>query len=183
MKASVFIATSLDGFIARENGDLDWLPTGHGDGGEDYGYKAFMETVDVLIMGRNTYEKVLTFGAWPYETTPVIVLSSRPLAIPTHLSATVESISAAPAELVARLAARGARHLYIDGGKAIQGFLDAGLIQRLIITRVPVLLGRGIPLFGPLHRDSVLRHIDTRHFPNGLVQSEYEVASASATAP
>jgi dihydrofolate reductase len=179
VKASVYIATSLDGFIARENGDLDWLPSGGGgENGEDYGYKAFMDTVDVLVMGRNTYEKVLTFGDWPYGTKPVVVLSSRSLPIPEHITRSVESISCPPAELVSRLAARGARHLYIDGGKTIQGFLNAGLIQRIIITRIPVLIGSGISLFGPLQRDIKLRHIETRQFSSGLVQGEYEVATA-----
>jgi dihydrofolate reductase len=174
----VYIATSLDGFIARENGDLDWLPSG-GDGKnrEDYGYKAFMDTVDFLVMGRNTYEKVLTFGDWPYGTTPVVVLSSRSLAIPANIANFVESISCTPTELVSRLAAREAKHLYIDGGKTVQRFLNAGLVNRLIITRIPVLIGSGIPLFGPLQRDIKLRHIETRQFSTGFVQSEYEVAA------
>lgn len=177
MKASVFIATSLDGFIARENGDLDWLPgVGAGEGGEDYGYKAFMGTVDVLVMGRNTYEKVLTFGDWPYGDKPVVVLSSRSLRIPSHLVRTVEAMSCSPSEVISRLSARNAKYLYIDGGKTIQGFLNAGLIRRFIITRIPILLGGGIPLFGPLTRDIKLRHIETRYFSNGLVQSTYEIA-------
>lgn len=177
MKASAYIATSLDGFIARENGALDWLPTGNGIGGEDYGFKKFMATVDVLVMGSHTYEKVLTFGDWPYENKPVTVLSNRRLVIPKHLSQSVESMSCSPAELVGRLSKRGAKHLYIDGGKTIQGFLNAGLIQRLIITRIPVLIGAGIPLFGPLAHDIKLRHIETRQYSTGLVQSEYEILS------
>lgn len=177
MKASVFIATSLDGFIARENGDLDWLPiVSTREGGEDYGYKAFMDTIDVLVMGRNTFEKVLTFGEWPLNDRPVVVLSNRALRIPPHLARTVETMSCSPSEVVNRLSARGAKHLYIDGGKTIRGFLNAGLIQRLTITKVPILIGKGIPLFGPLARDIKLRHIETRHFSNGLVQSTYEAA-------
>ncbi|OGF55731.1 MAG: deaminase [Candidatus Fraserbacteria bacterium RBG_16_55_9] len=176
MKAFVYIATSLDGFIARENGEIDWLPGGGSEeGGEDYGYKEFMDTVDVLVMGRNTYEKVLTFGEWPYGNKPVVVLSSRSLSIPKQIAQSVEAMSCSPAELVSQLSERGARHLYIDGSKTIQGFLDAGLIQRLVITRIPILIGRGIPLFGPLVRDIKLRHIKTRQFSSGLVQSEYEV--------
>jgi len=178
VNVSVYIATSLDGFIARENGNLDWLLSGgDGENREDYGYKTFMETVDFLVMGRNTYEKALTFGDWPYGTKPVVVLSSRPLAIPAHIAKSVESISCTPTHLVSRLAAHGAKHLYIDGGKTIQGFLNAGLITRLIITRLPVLIGSGITLFGPLERDIKLRHIETRQFSSGLVQSEYEVAA------
>jgi dihydrofolate reductase len=176
MKASVFIATSLDGFIARANGDLDWLPPG---GGEPHGYDEFMATVDALVIGRKTFETVLAFDTWPYGEKPVFVLSTRTLA-PAPLGAVVECMSGAPAHIVSQLAARGIRHVYVDGGITIQGFLQAGLIQRLIITRIPVLLGAGIPLFGPLRRDIVLRHVGTRQFASGLVQSEYEVAVTSA---
>ena len=177
MKASVFIATSVDGFIARPNGDVDWLPNGgNEDGEEDYGYQEFMESVDVLVMGRNTYELVLTFGSWPYGEKPVVVLSSRrQLNIPEHIAGTVESMSAPPREVVRRLAERGAKHLYIDGGKTIQGFLAEGLIQQLIITRVPILIGSGIPLFGSIPQDIKLQHIATRTFESGLVQTRYEV--------
>lgn len=176
MKASVYIATSLDGYIARGNGDIDWLPGSDGQGGdEDYGYHEFMDSVDFLVMGRNTYEMVLSFGQWPYGDKPVVVLSSKPLKIPHHLAETVESKSCSPIELVKQLSERGAQHLYIDGGKTIQGFLNAGLIQQLIITRVPVLIGSGIPLFGPLNKDVKLQHIETRSFAQGLVQSKYEI--------
>ncbi len=171
MKASVFIATSLDGFIARANGALDWLPPG---GGEEHGYEAFIATVDALVIGRKTYETVLAFDTWPYRETPVYVLSTHTLA-PALPGAVVERLSGAPAEIVAQLDARGVGHVYVDGGITIQGFLQAGLIQRLIITRIPVLLGAGIPLFGPLARDVNLRHVGTRQYPSGLVQSEYVV--------
>jgi len=178
MKASVYIATSLDGFIARENGELDWLPQPGDDAenGEDYGYRAFMDSVDALVMGRNTYETVLSFGGqWPYGGKPVIVLSSGLVDIPESIASTVESTSDSPAELVERLSARGMNHLYIDGGKTIQSFLNAGLIRQLIITRIPVLIGSGIPLFGPLEQDIKLDHIRTRAFASGMVQSAYEV--------
>ena len=176
MQASVYIATSLDGFIARVNGDLDWLAAGESaDSGEDYGYKEFLATVDILVMGRHTYEKVLTFEAWPYGSKPVVVLSGKPVPIPPHLAASVAWLSGAPGELVQRLAERGARHLYVDGGKTIQRFLAAGCIQQLIITRLPIILGSGIPLFGPQTHEIRLRHIATRQFANGFVQSQYEV--------
>jgi dihydrofolate reductase len=179
MQASVYIAASLDGFIARANGDLDWLATGESvDSSEDYGYQEFWKTVDILVMGRHTYEKVLTFEAWPYGSKPVVVLSSTPVLIPPPLAASVVWLSGAPGEVIQRLAERGARHLYIDGGKTIQRFLAAGCIQQLIITRIPILLGSGIPLFGPLAHDIRLRHITTRQFANGFVQSQYEVAGA-----
>lgn len=177
MKASVFIATSLDGYIARENGDIDWLSVAEGEGSdEDYGYQDFIDSVDILVMGRNSYEKVLSFGQWPYGNKPVVVLTSRSLKIPDDLAETVEAKSSSPAELVKQLSERGARHAYIDGGKTIQGFLAAGLIQQIIITRIPILIGGGIPLFGPLNKDIKLRHIETRSFASGLVQSRYEVS-------
>ena len=171
VKASVFIGTSVDGFIARANGDLDFLPP---DGGEPHGYDEFMSTVDALVIGRKTFETVLTFDAWPYGQKPVFVLSTRPLANPP-LGSIVERMSGAPADIVSQLEARGFRHLYVDGGITIQRFLQAGLIQRLIITRVPVLIGTGIPLFGPLPRDIVLKHVATRQYASGLAQSEYVV--------
>lgn len=178
MKASVFIATSLDGFIAREDGALDWLPgVGSPLPAEDHGYDAFIATIDVLIMGRHTFEQVLTFGAWPYGSRKVIVLATRPVTVPSQQAEMVEVMQAAPSEVVSRLAARGYQHAYVDGGRTIQRFLAAGLIQRLVITQVPVLLGRGRPLFGLLPHDQPLRHVATRAFPSGLVQSEYEVAA------
>lgn len=172
VNASVFIGTSVDGFIARANGDLDFLPPG---GGEPHGYDEFMTTVDALVIGRKTFETVLTFDTWPYADKPVFVLSTRPLAT-SPPGAIVERMSGAPADIVSQLDARGVRHIYVDGGITIQRFLQAGLIQRLIITRVPVLIGTGIPLFGPLARDIALRHVATRQYASGLVQSEYVVA-------
>jgi dihydrofolate reductase len=172
VKASVFVGTSLDGFIARSNGSFDFLPA---DGGEPHGYHEFMATVDALVIGRNTFETVLAFARWPYER-PVFVLSSRPLP-PTPRGALVERLSGQPADIIATLAARGIDHIYVDGGITIQSFLQAGLIQRLIITRVPVLIGSGIPLFGPLMRDVVVTYVATRQYASGLVQSEYSVTS------
>src|SRR3989441_8598104 len=169
MTVSVFIGTSLDGFIARPNGDLDWLPEG---GGEPHGYDEFMASVDAIVIGRKTFEKVLTLGPWPYGGKRVVVLSSRPVDL-SAAGGAVEQMAGPPAEIVSQLAATGAHHLYVDGGITIQGFLRAGLVQRLTITRVPVLIGDGIPLFGLLQRDVRLRHIMTRQYPSGLVQSEY----------
>jgi dihydrofolate reductase len=169
---SVFIGTSVDGFIARKNDDLDFLPEG---GVEPHGYNEFMASVDALVIGRRTYEKVLAFGAWPYGSKRVVVLSSRPIDLSVVRGGVVEQMAGQPAEIVAQLAARGVHNLYIDGGVTIQRFLRAGMIQRLIITRVPVLIGDGVPLFGTLLHDIRLRHIATRHYPSGLVQSEYDV--------
>jgi len=177
----VFIATSLDGFIARSNGDLDWLTGAESAPTEqDYGYREFMDTVDTIVLGRNTFELVLTFDTWPYGGKKVVVLSSRTPAIPPHLVDSVEWLSLPPQRLVERLAAQGATHLYVDGGKTVQGFLNAGLIDELVITRVPILIGTGIPLFGPLDHDVRLTHIATQQFENGFVQSRYRVADGEA---
>jgi dihydrofolate reductase len=174
MTASIFIATSLDGFIARPNGDLDWLPAG---GGEPHGYDEFIASVDAIVLGRKSFDKVLTFEAWPYGDKRVVVLSSRPVDLSAARGGVVEQMAGPPAEIVSRLAASGAHHLYIDGGITIQRFLRAGLIQRLVITRVPVLIGDGIPLFGAVPHDIRLHHLATRQYPSGLVQSEYHVVT------
>jgi dihydrofolate reductase len=174
MKASVFIATSVDGYIARQDGALDWLPV---DGGEPHGYNEFIATVDAIVIGRKTFETVLGFDTWPYGKKQVVVLTSRPSELAVPEGAVCDVMSGTPQEVVARLTERGMKHLYIDGGVTIQGFLAAGLIQRLIITRIPVLLGSGIPLFGPLSRDIRLDHMATRTFASGLVQSEYAIVA------
>jgi dihydrofolate reductase len=176
MRATIYIATSVDGFIAREDGGIDWLPEGGGEeGGEDYGYQEFVDSVDAIVMGRSTYELASSFGSWPYGEKPVVVLSSRRVVIPEAIARTVEAMAAAPREVVRHLAQRGFGHLYVDGGRTIQGFLGEGLIDRLILTKVPVLIGSGIPLFGALPHDVGLRHLETLQFDNGLVQSKYEV--------
>ena len=174
MNASVFVGASVDGFIARQNGDLDWLPAG---GGEPHGYDEFIATVDTIVIGRKTFETVLSFEAWPYGKKRIVVLSSHPvdLSVAIARGGVVEHMGGAPAEIVAALATRGARHLYVDGGITIQRFLRAKLIDRLVVTRVPVLIGDGIPLFGSLPQDIRLRHVKTRSYPSGLVQSEYEI--------
>lgn len=172
MICSTFIGTSVDGFIARPNGELDFLPV---DGGEPHGYPEFFASIDALVIGRKTFETVLAFPEWPYGTKPVIVLSSRPLDFSKIPDAKVEQISGSPTEIVAKLSARGYRHVYIDGGITIQEFLRAGQIQRLVITRVPVLIGQGIPLFGMLPNDVLLKHVETKAYATGLVKTEYEV--------
>jgi dihydrofolate reductase len=176
MELSVFVGTSLDGFIAREDGALDWLqgPSGS-EPPPDFGYDAFFATVDALVMGRATYEIVRAFPKWPYGTKPVIVLSSRPVAMPPELLGSVEHMRGTPQEIVAQLGARGWKHLYIDGGKTIQAFLAAGLITRMIINRLPILIGSGIPLFGRLPGDVRLDHVRTQSYRGGMVQTEYKV--------
>ena len=181
MKVSLYIATSLDGFIARENGDLDWLPGSNGEkGNEDLGYQDFMDSIDVLVMGRKTYEKVLSFGKWPYGEKHVVVLSSTLTQVPTELAETIEIRSGTPAKIIKELERSGAKHIYVDGGTTIQKFLRAGLIQEIIITRVPVLIGSGISLFGNRDKDPRLCHINTTSYESGLVQSIYRVVNQPA---
>src|SRR5277367_5936969 len=116
MTASVFIGASVDGFIARPNGDLDFLPP---DGGEPHGYDEFMATIDALVIGRNTFETVLAYTTWPYGDKRVVVLSSRPLDFSAVRGGVVEQMAGPPAEIVSKLAARGIHHLYVDGGITI----------------------------------------------------------------
>lgn len=176
IKCSVFIATSLDGFIARVDGGIDWLTGGAApENSEDYGYKEFFDSIDTLVMGRSTYEKVLTFADWPYGDKKTVVLSSGTLQVPQHIAGKVEVMSGEPSMVVRLLSEQGARHLYIDGGKTIQAFLRAGLIDELTITTLPILIGEGIPLFGSLDGDIKLEHLNTRSFDSGYVQSQYRV--------
>lgn len=135
-----------------------------------------MATVDALVMGRNTFDVVAPFETWPYGEKPVVVLSHRALQA-TRSGAAIEAMSGEPAEIVRRLEGRGLRHISVDGGDTVQRFLRAGLISNITITRVPVVIGSGISLFGSIDRDIMLRHIATREFPSGLVQSEYEVGA------
>lgn len=171
-----FIGTSVDGFIARPNGELDFLPV---DGGEPHGYPEFFASIDALVIGRKTFETVLGFPTWPYGKKPAIVLSSRQVDFSKVPGANVDHMSGSPAEIVAKLTERGYKRVYIDGGITIQEFLRAGQIQRLVITRVPVLIGQGIPLFGTLPHDVKLRHIETKSYATGLVKTEYEVVRQS----
>lgn len=171
MKLSVFCGVSVDGFLARTNHALDFLDSG---GQVPHGFEEFFSSVDVVVIGRKTFEVVLNFGGWFYGKKAVVVLSSRPVEFSTVKDGVVSQMSGEPAEIAAQLKTRGFKHAYIDGGVTIQRFLAAGFIDRLVITRVPILIGEGIPLFGSLPCDILLRHIATRSYEGGLVQSEYE---------
>ena len=171
MIGSVFVGTSLDGFIARLDGALDFLP----DDPEPHGFEEFLASVDALVWGRKTYDFVQGHGSWYYGDKPVFVLSSNQLKPPPP-GANIERMEGSPSEIASALEERGFQHVYIDGGITVQQFLRAGLVKRLILTRVPVLIGSGVPLFGPVDQDVSLTHVATRHYPSGLVQSEYEVA-------
>jgi dihydrofolate reductase len=153
-----------------------------GEGGGDsaeYGYNEFIADIDAIVMGRKTFEKVLTFDKWYYGKKRVVVLTdhSIDLSVAQAREGVVEVMAGSPAEIVDKLVTSGARRLYVDGGITIQEFLRAGLIQRLIISRLPVLIGVGIPLFGSLPRDIRLSHIATRTYPGGMVQSEYRIVT------
>jgi dihydrofolate reductase len=173
MKLSVFVGTSLDGFIARRNGDYDFLPA---DGGEPHGYDEFIASVDTILIGRNTFDVVLKLPTWPYAGKRVVVLSHRPLDL-SKAAGPAELMSGEPSQIAQQLAGTGAKHVYVDGGITVQQFLRAGLIHQITITRVPVLIGDGIPLFGSLLHDIQLRHLGTRQYKSGLVTSEYEVVT------
>lgn len=174
-RVSIFMGRSLDNFIAKPDGDIRWLDEGEPPPeGEDFGYSAFIATVDRLVMGRNTFEKVLEFDEWPYEV-PVIVLSRRLKEVPEHLHGRVTIDDAAPEALLERLVGEGVEHLYVDGGQVIQSFLRAGLVDTMTLTTLPIVIGAGRPLFGELGVELRLRHTATRSWENGLVQSTYEV--------
>ncbi|KTD10619.1 methyltransferase [Legionella gratiana] len=182
-KCSVFIATSLDGFIARDDGSIDWLIKANTvvSPGEDGGYKEFISTVDGLVMGRHSFEKVLSFEPWPYDDLPIVVMSSHLIEIPNHLKNKVSTSSEAPTDLVRRLTREGFKHLYIDGGITIQNFIADNLINELTITIVPVLLGSGCSLFGPLTHDIELDHIETKCIGGGFTQLKYRIHSIEDT--
>jgi len=168
----VYIATSLDRFIARADGSIDWL--GEPDPSEDYGWADFIRSIDHIVMGRNTFEKVLSFGeVWPYEGTPLTVLSSTLDGIPPHLQGKADILSLDPLAVLENLRKKGCKRIYVDGGETIQRFLQADLIDDLILTTLPVLIGSGIPLFGSIDADMAWEHVATKAFKGGIIQSAY----------
>lgn len=173
--AHVFIATSLDGFIARADGDIGWLLE-RDDPTEDHGYSAFIADKDLIVMGRGSYEKALTFDEWPYDL-PVLVLSKQlaDAPVPEALKDKLRFSNRTPQDTMDDLARQGVRRVYVDGGRLVQSFLRDGLIDDLVITSVPVLIGSGRPLFGALLQDIDLKLVSSRSFPSGLVQSSYRL--------
>lgn len=176
-RCSVFIAISLDGFIARADGGIDWLTTVERPG-EDYGFGAFFGAVDTLVLGRKTYETALGFDAWPYAGKRVVVLTRDPSRAPRHGE---ELTSSELPALLERLGDQGARHVYLDGGVTIGRALAAGVVDELTVSIIPVLLGEGLPLAPHVGRDAGLTLLEHRAFPSGLVQLRYRV-SATGTA-
>ena len=173
MKANVYIATSLDGFIARKDGSVYWLTDIENPPKEDYGYEEFVKNIDCHVMGRHTFDLVLSFPRWVY-TKKVFVLSSTLKSLPEELTDKVEVISMPPKEVFNHLSKLGYNNIYVDGGKTVQGFLKEDLIDEITITKVPILIGSGFPLFGCLDYDIKFSYIDTVTYPNGLVKCHYK---------
>jgi dihydrofolate reductase len=173
-RTSTFVAMSLNGFLARSDGSVDWLERFQG---EEHGYRAFFESVDTLVLGRRTYDFVLTMvGArspWPYSGKRCVVMTHR------HVEGRNQerSFEGEPSVLLDQLTAEGARHVYVDRGVVIRSFLAAGCLDHLTVSVVPCLLGTGFPLFGGVRRETGLGLVSATSFKNGLVQLQYEAAS------
>jgi dihydrofolate reductase len=176
--AHIFIAISLDGFIARTDGDIEWLLS-RDDPAEDHGYNAFIADKDMIVMGRGSYEKVLGFDPWPYDR-PVLVMSQALAGtpVPDALQGKLRFSNRSPKDLMAELTGQGVDRIYLDGGRLVQAFLREGLVSDIVLTTVPVLIGAGRPLFGALTADVDLRLVESRAFPSGLVQSTYQIVTA-----
>ena len=172
MRTVVFIGTSLDGFIARKDGNIDWLVQFANDEAV-HAYEEFMSRIDAIVIGRGTFEKVLSFPSWPYNK-DVFVLSTSIKQLPDIVNEKVTVLSMKPGELLKYLSSKGFSNIYIDGGKVIQEFLNEDLIDELIISKAPILIGSGIPLFGHLDTDLKFKHIRTEVYSNELVRSYYE---------
>ena len=175
IKLSAFVATSIDGFIARKDGNIDWLNKANKQESElqDFGYSNFMKSIDIIVMGRNTFEQVLTFDKWPFEKKEVIVFCSKNIKISKTLSNTVKTSKESSNNLIDMLSKIGIRNIYVDGGLTIQSFILAHLLDEITITLVPILLGDGISLFGSLIKDVQLQHLKTTTFNSGFVQIKY----------
>jgi len=172
MKTIVYIGTSLDGFIARTNGEFDWLSQFANDEAIR-AYQGLIDRIDAIVIGRGTFEKVLTFPSWPYDK-KVFVLSTSITEAPAGISEQVTILSMDPGALLDHLSSMGYSNIYIDGGKVIQAFLQEDLVNELIISKAPILIGSGIPLFGYLDHDLEFEHFRTEECSNGLVRSYYE---------
>jgi dihydrofolate reductase len=174
MSNIVYIATSIDGYIAREDGSIDWLMELPNPDKSDYGFSVFLKRIDGIIMGRKSFETVLGFSEWPYpKAKPIFVLSNSLKQLPDNLSAKVEIVSGELKKIIELLKDKGINNLYIDGGKTIQSFLKEDLIDEMTITRIPVLLGSGIPLFDKNNSELWFEHIETAVHNNMLARTRY----------
>ncbi|WGV99231.1 dihydrofolate reductase family protein [Vibrio sp. YMD68] len=184
MKCSVFIAASTDGYIAEENGGLDWLHTSGNPDADmsenfDMGFADYINSVDCMVIGRKSMETLSSFNLtpeqWPYGDIKIYVLSSTLTQAPENVSDKVEVFSGDISSLARQLEKEGYKHAYIDGGLTITSFLNERLINEITITRVPVILGRGIPLFGKVQKAVQLREATAIVFPNDYIQTKYTV--------
>ncbi len=175
----VFLATSLDGFVARPDHRLDWLTKQHTET-EDHGYDDFMSRADGLVMGRGSFHNALSFGDWPYRK-PVVLMSRSmtPSDIPEALRGKVRLMADSPAGVMRSLDDEGWKRAYIDGGALVQSFIADGLISEITMTVIPILIGRGVRPFGDIEHDIDLRLCESRTFPSGLVQSRYRIVAPS----
>ncbi len=177
MKTVGYIATSLDGYIARDNHALDWLesPEWEDPDGSDYGFQDFLSSIDAILIGKNTFLKVAEIGVWVYRDIPFCVVSKtlKNEEIPENLKEKVTVISGSPQELMDMLNDKKYSRVYVDGGKLLQSFIESNHLNELIITRIPILLGGGISLFGALPTDRKVKHVDTKCFKSGLTRSQY----------
>ncbi len=169
-KISIYIAASIDGYIARKDGGLDWLEYGH-VGDEDYGFKKFINGIDALVLGRNTYDVVSGFGEWPYKGKRVIVLSNTLKEVRKE----AELFCGQLADLASVLHSEGIKHVWVDGGITVSKFLESGLVDDITISVIATVLGSGIPLFSTMNREHKCHLVSTQSYPSGLVQLKYEV--------
>lgn len=176
MTNTVYCAVSLDGFIADTNHGVEFLESaGPGEEGEDFGWADFFNPIDAIVMGRNTYDVFLGFGMWPYDDKKIIVLSNRDITIPDDYKDKVSAFAGFPDQIVEHAKSLGHDNLYIDGGIVVQQFLSAGLVDKIVITIIPILIGEGISLFGPLNENIKLETVKADKFDNGIVQLHYDV--------
>lgn len=175
MKTFAYIAQSIDGFIAKPDGNLDWLD--HNSYGEDYGFREFLRNIDVILMGANTFSVIMNFDEWVYTNKKVFIMSNKIKTedIPERLRDKVEISNLSPRKIITVLREKGCQEIYVDGGKVIQSFLKEDLVDELIITQIPILLGDGIPLFGKLNREIKLELVENQSFKSGLIQNRYKI--------
>ena len=173
MSNIVFIATSLDGYIADKDGGLNWLHSIPNPENLDMGWDDLMDHIDALVMGRKTFQKVCSFDCdWPYSK-PVFVLSNSMKSVPEGYEGKVELTNGSLTKIIEIIHQKGYKHLYIDGGVTVQSFLKEDLIDEMVITVIPILLGGGIPLFRELPKPIEFEHVKTEIFLNAMVQNHY----------
>jgi dihydrofolate reductase len=173
MKIVIYVALSLDGYIAREDGSIDWLMDIPNPEKSDYGFSDFIESIDAILMGRNTFDKVQSFGVWPYNK-PVFVLSNTLTEVPPLLKEKVQILKGEEESILELLSNKGYKNLYVDGGKTIQGYLESELVDEMILSKIPIILGSGIPLFRSLENEQKFEHVKTEVYNNGIIKSHYK---------